>query len=72
MYLERRTKINLLEFYDIKIEDLEKIRELISNNNIISSLYSTYNLYALRKKYNTKIAYDNNTLYIQQINRNIY
>ena len=62
----------MLEFYDIEIEDLKKIREIISNNNIISSLYSVYNLYALRKKYNTKIAYDNNTLYIQQINRNSY
>jgi len=61
----------MLEFHNIKIEDLNRIGVMISENKIISSLYSIYNLYALRKKYNTKICYCDNVLYIRQVTRDI-
>lgn len=39
-----------MEFKDIKIEDLPKIEKIVDRSHVISSLYSSYNLYALRNK----------------------
>ena len=61
----------MLEFYDIEINDIKKIQKIVYEKNIISSVYSIYNLLLLKQKYNTKISYFKNALFIQQTSRNI-
>lgn len=61
----------MLEFRDIILEDITKIENIVYHSNIISSLYSSYNLYALRKKYNTRIAIVDKGIYLSQTSRSI-
>lgn len=68
-YLKKMGEYRMEEFHDICKDDLGKIEDLVYENHIMSSLYSTYNLYRLRNKYKTKICYYEDKLLIYQENR---